>query len=293
MTYHKGVKSLLTMLLLPLSPYLRMLAAMKITTKLSYLSLCAFLCPLLHELWAGGKDPKGITIELTLNNINSQQPDINVAQSSAQNGEFAQLSAQQTYVPIDDHSHHEAHQNQSQAQCQEASAAPAASNGPWGTNLAGLLGMPRKHPFLAAGATYAGLVASLVYARRTFRSTEAWSRWKRETSLDNLRIIPLEALSADLIREIQLRYLNPSAPLDNLWPLAQFVRDVTREERLLSWYISVSSIVTRLWIGPFFWTCSSRIKQAQNQRERLRFLQKAFQLWAAGHRPAFSTTKAT
>ena len=99
--------------------------------------------------------------------------------------------------------------------------------------------------------------------------------------------MPLEMLSSELVREIQLRYLNPSAPLDNLWPLAQFVRTITAEERLLSWYIGIGSVATRLWLGPLFWTCSSRIKQARMQRERLRFLRKTFHAWAAQHRQPF------
>jgi len=239
--------------------------------KSGYFLVCSavFSC-FLPALGNGKADEKGIHIEVKIENSSSNTPLVQVQQDAVQQQECSQASMQQTVCP---------------------NGSEQYGDSPSHTSPHALLGIFRRHKLLTIGGIYTALISSLVYARRIFRQTRAWSRWKDVTKLDELRSAPHDLIASELLKEIQLRYLNPVSPLDRTYPLMRFARTVKGEERLLSWYIRTGKIATRLRLGPFFWISTSRIAQAEKQLERLNFLKKTFYSWAAAHRAPFTPTQ--
>jgi len=244
-----------------------------------------------------------VHVHVPIFNDNDQNMDGHFDQQGTQGASAAHADSHHTEVPVNNESHHasahrshhESRQQQSQDQRQEQkqkqqqeqtqnqtqqqsiqTEPPAAQ--------ANTLATVWRHKLFITAAIYGGLVGSLAYARALFRATSAWSRWHAEIPLHRLQAMPPDKLIDKLVTEMQRRYLNPHNPFDYHYPLSAFVRDTTRELQLLTWYITVATIATRCWLGPFFWTGHGRIMQAKKQRERLQFLSNIFKQWVAQQR---------
>lgn len=128
---------------------------------------------------------------------------------------------------------------------------------------------------------YASIVAALWRNYRWIMDDARWSSWKRHMSVEEMQLCTQKQLEADLVTEIQRRYLNPQNPTDGITPLMKFMKDIDKEMVRITRYLRLAITIKRCRIACIFPVDDQKIERVQEKKQRLSFIKHIFVSWAA------------
>ncbi len=143
-----------------------------------------------------------------------------------------------------------------------------------------------KIPLLAGTVigSYTWLCAETIRGAQYLSKANLWSSWKRATPLTTLHEMPQEALTRELLIEIQKRYTPPDKPTEFMLPLIHFLHDVDIELQTLKHYDKMNIWLTKtraLYIVPFD---LQRFSSTRERMARLALVKNLFLSWAAEYK---------
>lgn len=149
---------------------------------------------------------------------------------------------------------------------------------------------------IAGAYAYGRTFMSIVQANHELARTDAWASWKAELSVDALKSQDHEALTKELLFEIQKRHTNADKPADALMPFITFLSSIDEEIAAINHYRSLHFWLESCHATWLFPVNKNRFASASSRLERLWFIKNLFLQWAAEYklstlapRSAFST----
>lgn len=116
------------------------------------------------------------------------------------------------------------------------------------------------------------------YSWMTYQSS-SWTHWKKEISTDLLVGYNHQALAQDLLKAIQIRYVDVQNQGNILLPIAQFLKELDREiqdaQRYVWWY----ECLDRFYGKYTFFLRVEKYQEVKDARTRLEFLKSLFISW--------------
>lgn len=137
---------------------------------------------------------------------------------------------------------------------------------------------------LASAYAYGRTFMAIVQANHELARTNAWASWKSELFLDELKKQDQEALTKELLFEIQKRHTTAEKPADALLPFITFLSVIDEEISALNHYRSIQFWLESCHIIWLFPVNKSRFASASARLERLWFIKNLFLTWAAEYK---------
>lgn len=129
--------------------------------------------------------------------------------------------------------------------------------------------------------SYGGLNAYLYYIDRELHDPCRWFYWKKQYELPDLYLLNQDALSRELITEIQQRYTTATNPADFITPLIHFMTDIARECLLLSRYITFGHMLDKIRFKQYTVYNAELASSAEEWLRRSTFFRALFMHWVA------------
>lgn len=129
------------------------------------------------------------------------------------------------------------------------------------------------------GSIYIIINSRLIYLHSKLKSSNCWSLWRSNLTIEELYFIPRQTLYNDLLTNIRMRYINFKNFKDNLAPLSNFLESVEKEEDYIKQYERIIKILKNMHITGIFFYSHDLFKQLKKRSSRLLFLKSAFLNW--------------
>lgn len=150
--------------------------------------------------------------------------------------------------------------------------------------------------FIAAVAgayAYGRTFASIVNANHKLACDKAWSTWKAEFLLEELKNQDPKILTKELLFEIQKRHITVEKPADALLPFITFLNTIDEEIANLNHYRSLHFWLESCHATWLFPVNKNRFASVTMRLERLWFIRNLFLSWAAEYKLSTFTPRST
>ncbi len=137
----------------------------------------------------------------------------------------------------------------------------------------------RKIFYWSLGLTYVGINLILKIVEYKLTDPTHWSNWKGHLTLDQLFSISHNDFSNELVREIQMRYLNPRAPADFITPFSKFMTKLEKEKNMIVLYEGICSVAKKMKISRVFFYDDKALATCQERLHRLSYIHSRFHAW--------------
>ncbi len=131
-------------------------------------------------------------------------------------------------------------------------------------------------------AGYLVVYRKLVEENEFIQNEHTWANWRPR--------FEDQSLEANLLQDIQLRYIDPLDPQNTLTPLINFYQHIESEEKRFTLYLAWATWIKKIRLTYFFPLKEYTIEYAQICKKRVLALQTVFLKWAA-QRNFLSTSK--
>ncbi len=132
-----------------------------------------------------------------------------------------------------------------------------------------------------AAGLYLIIQAELFYIYVAMRNEKRWCNWRNNLSLAGLQSYPAKKLGDMLIKDVQQQYLNPKNPIDYIYPLTYFIRDIEYEEKMLQRYKAICNTLYCGYVAKPFFISAKTIANAEKKLQRIHFVKHVFISWTA------------
>lgn len=129
------------------------------------------------------------------------------------------------------------------------------------------------------------IIAYQIYqANMIINDTNSWSNWHNSRSLEDLFTTPQNKLEADLLFEIQTRYVHPVNPTDFIYSLVQSSISLNKEIKTLDQQISRYQLIAKCGCMPIFFIETQDLVSLQEKHRKLGFIKYIFSSWCANYK---------
>jgi len=146
---------------------------------------------------------------------------------------------------------------------------------------------------LASAYVYGRTFMSIVQANHELARDNAWASWKSNLSLDELKALDKEALTKELLLDIQKRHTSVDKPADALLPFITFLNTLDQEISHINHYRSLNFWIQSCHATWLFPINERRFASACLRLERLWFIKNLFLNWAAEYKLSTLTLRST
>ena len=112
-------------------------------------------------------------------------------------------------------------------------------------------------------------------------TTPCWSRWKSNSTLEDLYAIPHKELEQELLRSIGQRNYNKTDPTDFSHPLITFIATIETEIKICKRYLAIAKATKRFRLITILPTNKTKIKHVRTCLARCLFIKHIFLSWLA------------
>lgn len=228
-------------------------------------------------------DTKQLTDQKTAQDI-VQKVDQDTTQKNLQ--ESDQLTAQQS---------HQLNKNTTDQKSENSTSVPVSqiqTNNPPApkdsTDTASWWQQMRLTPILGTmvGLAGTGLIIRALIIHQTvtiLKNKRSWSNWKHEVPVEQLKQMPQERISQELITTIQTYHRNPHNPADHVYPMTHFLHTINQEIEALKRYLVLQK-VERILHTDRLLKRKDLTDLVERRLEKLSHLKTVFFSWAKEHR---------
>lgn len=130
-------------------------------------------------------------------------------------------------------------------------------------------------------SAYGALVIRIVYDHHYLNNALLWGYWQKDK--DDVYLLTHNALQStnQLLIDIHQRYLLPNDPANSIMPLIHFLRDVEREEKVLTRFIRYTNLLDKKWLRRLFFLNKEKQRQARTCLSRLKIVKHLCTQWIA------------
>ena len=129
--------------------------------------------------------------------------------------------------------------------------------------------------------SYAVIAAKIIQYNHFFEQENNWIVWKKILSIQDLQTMPHNEIARELLRAIQLKYVNQKNPTDSITPLVNFVQDVQKEKQYIQHYLWLTAMIRKCYLSKLFPFNNEQREHIQKLEQRLDFIHHIFISWAA------------
>jgi hypothetical protein len=116
------------------------------------------------------------------------------------------------------------------------------------------------------------------YSSMTYQS-HSWINWRKEISTEQLVGYNHQTLAQDLLKSVQVRYLDVQNQGNLLLPIAQFLKDLDSEIQDAKKYVWWYELLHRFYGEYTFMLQAAKYEQVKDGIMRLEFLKSLFLSW--------------
>lgn len=110
-----------------------------------------------------------------------------------------------------------------------------------------------------------------------------WKSWKKDMSIESMFSLKQQDLAHQLLLDIQMHYINPTAPTDTTEPISKFIVDLALEEEYIKKYLDLISLLERLRVLRFIYFKTEKTKY-EEYATRISCLKGLFALWLSEYK---------
>lgn len=147
----------------------------------------------------------------------------------------------------------------------------------------------------AAGIAGTALIIRALIIHQTvtiLKNRHSWSNWKHEVPIEQLKQMPQEKISHELITTIQSYHRNPHNPADHVYPMTHFLQTINQEIEILKRYTVLQKVERALHTDRLL-KRKDLTDLVERRLEKLSHLKTLFFSWAKQHRTKRMTFKDT
>ncbi|CDK30712.1 hypothetical protein [Candidatus Babela massiliensis] len=141
-----------------------------------------------------------------------------------------------------------------------------------------------KVTMTALTSSYILINAKLIYLNYKLANENCWSKWRLNSTMEELYRVPQAIFAQDLLKDIQNTYTQIGNMTDYVTPLSTFIKDVDTEINNINTYIRMIKFLHKTKVRKFFIYNTKIYDQAPERLNRLLFIKNTFLSWLAEHK---------